>query len=244
LPLENYQRLLPDLAAVPLPLGWTVHGAGDPEKYLYFLIAGIVSRFYVTEDGASAAFSVTGSEGVIGLASFLGGESTLSQAVVLSSGHAYRLEADLLKNEFERDGALSHLLLRYTLALIAQTGQIAACNRHHTLEQRLCRWLLSCLDRLPSNELTLTQELIADMLGVRREGITEAAGNLQKAGLIHYSRGHIAVLDRGRLEARVCECYAAVKREYDRLLRPESTIDNAGMHGARRRKRTAQPELA
>ena len=223
LPLEDYERLLPDLEPVPLPLGWTVHRAGDRDKYLYFLTAGIVSRFYVMENGASAEFGVTGSEGVIGVASFLGGETTLSQAAVLSAGHAYRLGADLLKTKFKHDGPLPRLLLRYTQALIAQTGQIAACNRHHSLEQQLCRWILSRLDRLPSNELTMTQELISNMLGVRREGVTEAAGRLQKAGLIHYSRGHIAVLDRPRLEAQACECYAVVKQEYDRLLRPENT---------------------
>ena len=222
LPPEDYERLLPNLEPVPLPLGWTVHRAGDREQYLYFLTAGIVSRFYVTQNGASAEIAVTGSEGVIGVASFLGGESTPSQAVVLSAGYAYRLGADLVKNEFEHDGPLPHLLLRYTQALIAQTGQIAVCNRHHSLEQRLCRLILSSLDRLPSNEVTMTQELIADMLGVRREGVTEAAGKLQKAGLIHCSRGHIAVLDRPRLEAQVCECYAVVKREYDRLLPPEN----------------------
>ena len=201
-----------------MPPGWTVHGAGDREKYLYFLTAGIVSRLYLTENGASAEFALTGSEGVIGVASFLGGESTPSQAVVLSAGYAYRLGVDLLQREFEHDGPLPHLLLRYTQALIAQTGQIAVCNRYHSLEQRLCRWILSCLDRLPSNELTMTQELIAEMLGVRRVGVTEAVGKLQEAGLIHCSRGHIAVLDRPRLEARVCECYAVVRRANDRLL--------------------------
>jgi CRP-like cAMP-binding protein len=218
LPLEDYERLLPDLEFVPLPLGWTVHRAGDREKFLYFLTAGIVSRFCVSENGESTEFAVTGSEGVIGIASFLGGESTPSQAVVLSEGYAYRLAADLVKSEFEHDGPLLHLLLHYTLALIAQTGQIAVCNRHHSLEQRLCRWILLSLDRLPSSELTMTHELIADMLGVRRESVTDAAGKLQKAGMIHYSRGHIAVLDRPQLEARVCECYATVKREYERLL--------------------------
>jgi len=218
LPLEDYERLLPDLELVPLPLGWTVHRAGDREKYLYFLTAGIVSRVYVMESGASAHLAVTGSEGVIGVASFLGGEGTPSQAMVLSGGYAYRLGPDVVKNEFQQGGPLHHLLLHYTQALIAQTGQIAVCNRHHSLEQQLCRWILLCLDRLPSNELAMTQELIANMLGVRREGVTEAAGKLQKAGLIHYSRGHIAVLDRPQLEAQVCECYAVVKREYDRLL--------------------------
>ncbi len=217
LPLEDYERLLPDLEPVPLPLGWIVHAAGDREKYLYFLTVGIVSRFNVTESGASAEFAVTGSEGVIGVASFLGGESTPSRAVVVSAGHGYRLAAHRLKDEFDQGGPLSHLLLRYTQALIAQTAQIAVCNRHHSLEQRLCRWILSCLDRLPSNELSMTQELIAEVLGVRRVGVTQAARRLQTAGLIHHSRGHIAVLDRRQLEARVCECYAVVKREYDLL---------------------------
>ncbi len=228
LPAEDYERLRPDLEPVPLPPGWTVHGAGDREKHLHFLTAGIVSRFYVTQSGASADFAVTGSEGVIGVASFLGGESTPSQAVVLSAGYAYRLGADLLKDEFEHDRPLPHLLMRYIQALIAQTGQIAVCNRHHTLEQRLCRWILSCLDRLPSNDLAMTQELIAAMLGVRREGITEAAGRLQQAGLIHYSRGHIRVLDRPQLEAQACECYEVVKREYDRLLTQKDTIGAGG----------------
>jgi CRP-like cAMP-binding protein len=231
LPLEDYERLLPDLGPVPLPLGWTVHRPGHRENYLYFLTAGIISRFYVMESGASAHFAVTGSEGVIGVASFLGGESTPSQAVVLSAGYAYRLPPDVVKSEFKHDGSLAHLLLRYMQAVLCQTGQTAACNRHHSLEQQLCRWILSSLDRLPSNELTMTQELIANMLGVRREGVTEAAGKLQKAGLIHYSRGHIAVLDRPRMEAHACECYAVVKREYDRLLYPENTIGYAGVHG-------------
>ncbi|MGP1677996.1 MAG: Crp/Fnr family transcriptional regulator [Burkholderiales bacterium] len=224
LPLEDYERLLPGLDPVPLPLGWTVHRAGDREKYLYFLTAGIVSRFYVMEDGASAHFALTGSEGVIGVTSFLSGESTPGEAVVLSAGHAYRLGAELVRNEFRHDGLLPQLLLRYIQALIAQTGQIAVCNRHHTLEQQLCRWILTSLDRLPSNELKMTQELIADMLGVRRESVTDAAGKLQKAGLIHYNRGRIAVLDRPRLEAQVCECYAVVKREYERLLCPTTPL--------------------
>jgi len=201
-----------------LPLGRTVHRAGDLEKYLYFLTAGIVSRFCATKNGASAECALTGSEGVIGVASFLGGAGTPCGAVVLSAGYAYRLEAELLKDEFEHGGPLAHLLLLYTQALLTQTGQIAVCNRLHSLEQQLCRWLLSSLDRLPSNELAVTHELIAHELGVRREGVTEAAGRLQKAGLIHYARGHIAVLDRPGLEAQACECYAVIKREYDRLL--------------------------
>jgi len=218
LPAEDYGRLLPCLEPVPLPLGWTVHEAGDREPYLYFPTEGIVARFHMTQDGASAEFALTGNEGMIGVAMFLGGESTPSQAMVLSSGYAYRLKAAVLKREFEHGGPLQQLLLRYTLALITQIGQTAVCNRHHSLEQQLCGLILSILDRLSSDELTLTQELIANMLGVRREGVTEAAGHLQAAGLIHYSRGHIAVLDRPKLEKRACECYAVVKREYDRLL--------------------------
>jgi CRP-like cAMP-binding protein len=233
LPPDDYDRLLPDLEPVPLPAGWAVHGAGDREKYVHFLGAGIVSRFHVTATGASAEFAVTGNEGVIGVASFLGGESTPSQAVVLSAGLGYRLRAAQLRHEFEHGGPLSFLLLRYTQALIAQIGQIAACKRFHSLEQRLCRWILSCLDRLPSNELAMTQELIAHMLGVRREGVSEAAGTLQEAGLIRCSRGHIAVLDRLRLEARACECYAVVRREYDRLLPHEETRGSAGGNIAR-----------
>ena len=224
LPSDAYERLLPHLEPVPLPAGWIIHGAGDRERYLYFLTEGIVSRFCVTESGASKEFAVTGSEGVIGLAAFLGGESMPTQAVVLSTGYAYRLPAGILNREFEHDGPLPRLLLRYIRALMTQIGQIAACNRHHALEQRLCRWLLSCLDRLPSNELSLTQELIAHMLGVRREGVTEAAGRLQKAGLIHNHRGHITALDRVGLEAHACECYAAIRRAYDQLPSEEDAI--------------------
>jgi len=218
LPQQEYQRLVPDLEPCPLPLGWTIHDAGDSERYLYFITTGIVSRFYVTASGASAEFAVTGNEGVIGIAAFLGGGSTISRAVVLSPGYSYRLRAVRLQQVFERDGPLPRLLLRYTQALIAQIGVISACKRHHTLEQRLSRWILSCLDRLPTNEMALTQELIADMLGVRREGVTEAVGKLQKAGLIHCSRGHIVVVDRPALEAHACGCYAVIKREYDGLL--------------------------
>ena len=230
LPPEDYERLLPYLEPVSLPVGGTVHGASDRQKHLYFPTSGMVSRFYVMQNGASARLAVTGSEGVIGVALLLGGESMPAQAVVLSAGYAYRLEAGLLKDELKKDGPLLHLLLRYTMALIVQTAQVAVCSRHHSLEQQLCRWLLLSLDRLPGNELAMTQERISNILGVRREGVTEAAGRLQKAGLIHYSRGHIAVLDRPRLEAHACECYAVVKREYDRLLPPENTIGNAGVH--------------
>jgi CRP-like cAMP-binding protein len=218
LPTGDYARLLSHLEPVELPVGWTIHDAGDRENYLYFIAEGIVSRFYVMESGASTVFALTGSEGVIGVASFLGGESTPSQTKVLSTGHAYRLRADLMKREFERAGPLHHVLLRYAQFLLAQTAQAAACYRHHTVKQQLCRWLLSCMDRLQCNELLMSQELIANMLGVRREGVTEAAGDLQADGLIHYRRGHIQVTDRAKLEERVCECHAVVKKEYDRLL--------------------------
>ena len=218
LPAADYERLLPELELVPLPLGWAVYEAGGKLGYVYFPTNSIISLLYVMEDGASAEIAVSGNEGLVGIALFMGGESTPSRAVVQSAGYGYRLKAPALKREFEQGGTLQHLALRYTQALITQMAQTAVCNRHHSVEQQLCRWLLLSLDRLPSNELTMTQELIANMLGVRREGVTEAAGHLQAAGLIHYSRGHIAVLDRPKMEARVCECYAVVKKEYDRLL--------------------------
>ncbi len=221
LPAADYERLLPQLELVPLPLGWAVYESGSPQGYEYFPTTSIVSLLYVMEDGSPAEIAVVGNEGVVGISLFMGGETTPSRAVVQSAGYAYRLTGRLLKGEFERGGPLQHLLLRYTQALITQMAQTAVCNRHHAVEQQLCRWLLLSLDRLPSNELTMTQELIADMLGVRREGVTEAAGHLQAAGLIHYSRGKITVLERPKLETRVCECYAVVKREYDRLLSPD-----------------------
>ena len=218
LPDAEYQRLLHQLQPVPLDLGLALYESGGHQDYVYFPIAGIVSLLYVMRDGSSAEIAVVGNEGVVGIALFMGGESTPSRAVVQSAGHAYRLKASIIKGEFERAGPLHYLLLRYTQALITQMAQTAVCNRHHAVDQQLCRWLLLSLDRLPSNELAMTQELIANMLGVRREGVTEAAGKLQAAGLIHYSRGKITVLDRAALERRVCECYAVVKREYDRLL--------------------------
>jgi CRP-like cAMP-binding protein len=224
LPPADYERLLPDLELVPLPLGSAVYESGKEQEYVYFPSASIVSLLYVMEDGSSAEIAVVGNEGVVGIALFMGGETTPSRAVVQSAGHAYRLKASLLKKEFERGGALQFLLLRYTQALITQMAQTAVCNRHHSVEQQLCRWLLLSLDRLPSNELTMTQELIANMLGVRREGVTEAAGKLQAAGIIEYSRGKITVQDRPKLEARVCECYAVVKRETDRLLSRKSPM--------------------
>jgi CRP-like cAMP-binding protein len=218
LPAEDYDALLPSLEHVPLPLGMAVYESGAKQGFVYFPTSSIVSLLYVLADGASAEIAVTGREGLVGIALFMGGETTPSRAVVQSAGHGYRLRGELLKKAFEHGGALQHLLLRYTQALITQMTQTAVCNRHHAVDQQLCRWLLLSLDRLPSNELVMTQELIANMLGVRREGVTEAAGKLQAEGLIHYSRGRITVLDRDHLEARVCECYSVVKREYDRLL--------------------------
>ena len=218
LPATDFERLLPHLEPVPLPLGLAVYESGGQQGYVYFPTDSIVSLLYVMQDGSSAEIAVVGNEGVVGIALFMGGESTPNRAVVQSAGYACRLDGSLLKREFDRGGPLQVLLLRYTQALITQMAQTAVCNRHHTVEQQLCRWLLLSLDRLPSNELTMTQELIANMLGVRREGVTEAAGKLQAEGLIHYSRGKISVLDRPMLEARVCECYAVVKREYGRLL--------------------------
>src|SRR6266436_2472009 len=204
LPAVDYeQRLLPHLEPVPLDLGWAVYESGSQQGYVYFPTNSIVSLLYVMQDGSSAEIAVVGNEGVVGIALFMGGESTPSRAVVQSAGHGYRLRASVLQTEFGQGGDLQHLLLRYTQALITQMAQTAVCNRHHALEQQLCRWLLLSLDRLPANELVMTQELIANMLGVRREGVTEAAGNLQKARLINYSRGHITVLDRPKLEARV-----------------------------------------
>lgn len=215
---DEHERLVPHLVLVPMPLGSVLYESGASLRHIYFPIDSIVSLLYVMQDGASAEISVVGNEGAIGVALFMGGETTPSRAVVQSAGSAYRLEGGRLKAEFNRHGNMMHVLLRYTQALITQMAQTAVCNRHHTIEQQLCRWLLLSLDRLHSNELKMTQELIANMLGVRREGVTEAAGDLQDAGLIKYRRGHITVLDRAQLERRVCECYAVVKRESDRLL--------------------------
>jgi CRP-like cAMP-binding protein len=214
----DYAHLLPNLEPVPMPLGWVIYESGGPLNYLYFPTSSIVSLLYVMESGASAEIAITGNEGLVGISLFMGGESTPSRAVVQSAGEGYRLKAGILKKEFALGGRLQYLALRYTQALITQMAQTAVCNRHHALEQQLCRWLLLSLDRLPGNELRMTQELIANMLGVRREGVTEAAGKLQDEGLIRYSRGQITVLDRPGLEHRVCECYAVVKKEYDRLL--------------------------
>ncbi|KAF0101491.1 MAG: Crp/Fnr family transcriptional regulator [bacterium] len=218
LPADEYARILPHLERVPLTLGDTLCESGIPSTHAYFPTDAIVSLLYVMEDGASAEIAVVGNEGVVGVSLFMGGETTTSRAVVQSAGHAYRVRPKMLKEEFIRAGPMQRLLLRYTQALLTQMAQTAVCNRHHTVDQQLCRWLLLSLDRLPSNHLTMTQELIANMLGVRREGVTEAAGKLQHDGLIEYRRGHITVVDRAGLEARVCECYAVVKKEFDRLL--------------------------
>ncbi len=219
LPTEVFARLLPELKPVDMPLGKVIYESGAELKDVYFPIPScIVSMLYVMADGASAEIAVVGDEGMVGIALFMGGGTTPSQALVQSAGKAFMLSGGALKKEFERHTGLQHLLLRYTQALITQMSQTAVCNRHHSVDQQLCRWLLLSLDRLQTSELSMTQELIANMLGVRREGVTEAAGKLQDAGLIRYSRGHIAVLDRPGLEARVCECYAVVKKEYNRLL--------------------------
>lgn len=218
LPPGEFGRLLPHLELIPMPLGKVLYESGSRMHHVYFPTTSIVSLLYLMQDGASAEIAVVGNEGILGIALFMGGGTTPSRAVVQSAGHGYRLEADLLREEFNRAGPMLHLLLRYTQALITQMAQMAVCNRHHSVDQQLCRWLLMRLDRLSSSELFVTQELIANMLGVRREGVTEAAGKLQSAGLIHYRRGHITVIDRAGLEARACECYAVVKKEFDRLL--------------------------
>jgi CRP-like cAMP-binding protein len=220
---EDYEAMLPFLEPVELPLGMALYESGGEQGYVYFPTSAIVSMLYVLEDGASAEIAVTGCEGLVGIALFMGGETTPSRAVVQSAGKGYRVKAAALKEKFEAGGELQVLLLRFTQALITQMTQTAVCNRHHAVDQQLCRWLLLSLDRLPASDLVMTQELIANMLGVRREGVTEAAGKLQDAGLIEYSRGRIKVLDRPQLEARVCECYAVVKKEYDRLLPPAAT---------------------
>ena len=218
LPSADLQRWLPQLEAVEMPLGHVLYESGRTLSHVYFPTTAIVSLLYVMENGASAEIAVVGHEGIVGISLFMGGESTPSRAVVQSAGQGLRLKAHLIKQEFEQAGPAMHLLLRYTQALITQMAQTAVCNRHHSLDQQLCRWLLLSLDRLQGSELVMTQELIANMLGVRREGVTEGALKLQKLGLIRYSRGHITVLDRPGLEQRTCECYAVVKKEYDRLL--------------------------
>jgi CRP-like cAMP-binding protein len=221
LPDDEWQRWLPALESVDMPLGQVLYESGTTLSHVYFPTTSIVSLLYVMEDGASAEIAVVGNEGIVGISLFMGGGSTPSRAVVQSAGRGLRLTAQLMRDEFNKNGSVLHLLLRYTQALITQMAQTAVCNRHHSLDQQLCRWLLLSLDRLQGDELVMTQELIANMLGVRREGVTEAALHLQQAGLIRYTRGRISVLDRAALERRTCECYAVVKTEYDRLLPPK-----------------------
>jgi CRP-like cAMP-binding protein len=218
LPEEDFERLAPQLERIDLKLGQVLYESGRPFYYVYFPATAIVSMLYVLEDGSSAEIGIVGNEGIVGISLFMGGNTTPSRAVVQSAGVAYRLKGLTMNIEFRRNGPLMYLLLRYTQALITQMTQTAVCNRHHTIDQQLCRWLLLSLDRLSSNSLIMTQDLIANMLGVRREGVTEAAGKLQRAGYIRYSRGHITVLDRAGLENNSCECYGVVRREFDRLL--------------------------
>uniref|UniRef100_E6PKB6 HTH crp-type domain-containing protein n=1 Tax=mine drainage metagenome TaxID=410659 RepID=E6PKB6_9ZZZZ len=218
MPEAEWLRWQPQLEWVNLELGQVLYESGNPQTHVYFPTTAIVSLLYVLEDGSSAEIAVVGREGLVGVSLFMGGESTPSRAVVQSAGEGYRLRASGMQTEFNRGGPVLHLLLRYTQALITQMSQTAVCNRHHSLDQQLCRWLLLSLDRLQGNSLVMTQELISNMLGVRREGVTEAALKLQRAGLIEYARGHIKVLNRPGLEQRSCECYAVVKTEYDRLL--------------------------
>ena len=220
LPETDWRRWLPQLEQTEMPLGQVLYESGGTLEHVYFPTTAIVSLLYVMENGASAEIAVVGNEGLVGISLFMGGGTTPSRAVVQSAGMGFRLAAQTIKDEFDRSGPVMHVLLRYTQALITQMSQTAVCNRHHSLDQQLCRWLLLSLDRLQSNELVMTQELIANMLGVRREGVTESALKLQQAGLIRYARGHISVLDRKGLEQRTCECYAVVKKEYDRLLPP------------------------
>jgi CRP-like cAMP-binding protein len=224
LPDAEWKRWQPQLEAVNMPLGQVLYESGGTLSHVYFPTTAIVSLLYVMKNGASAEIAVVGHEGIVGISLFMGGDSTPSRAVVQSAGQGFRLAAPAMQEEFDRAGPVLHLLLRYTQALITQMAQTAVCNRHHSLDQQLCRWLLLSLDRLQGNELVMTQELIANMLGVRREGVTEAALKLQGAGVISYGRGRITVLDRSALEKRTCECYAVVKKEYDRLLPHQKAV--------------------
>jgi CRP-like cAMP-binding protein len=226
LPAEIFERLAPQLELISMPLGEVLYESGGQLQHVYFPTTAILSLHYVMEDGASAEIAGVGNEGVLGISLFMGGNTTPSRATVQTAGSGYRLKSQLMLEEFNRAGAMQKLLLRYTQALITQISQTAVCNRHHSVEQQLCRWLLLTLDRLPSNELTMTQELIASMLGVRREGITETAGNLQRAGLISYRRGHITVINRAGLETHTCECYSVVKKEFHRLLSDAGSANN------------------
>jgi CRP-like cAMP-binding protein len=234
LPGDECERLVCDLELVPMPLGLSLYESGTRMHHAYFPTTAIVSLLYVMEDGASAEIAMVGNEGIVGIPLFMGGDAAPGRAVVQSAGHAYRMKGQMLKDEFCLGGPIQAVLLRYTQARLTQIAQTAVCNRHHSLDQRLCRWLLLSLDRLPNNEFGMTQELVAHMLGVRREGVTEAAGNLHRAGLISYRRGHITVLDRAGLEARVCECYGVVGKEFDRLFQekpvPKAVANRTGLH--------------
>jgi len=230
LPAEVFERLSPQLELISMPLGEVLYESGGQLQHVYFPTTAILSLHYVMEDGASAEIAGVGNEGVLGISLFMGGNTTPSRATVQTAGSGYRLKSQHMMDEFNRAGAMQKLLLRYTQALITQISQTAVCNRHHSVEQQLCRWLLLTLDRLPSNELTMTQELIASMLGVRREGITETAGNLQRAGLISYRRGHITVINRAGLETHACECYNVVKKEFHRLLSDAGTANNSSIN--------------
>jgi CRP-like cAMP-binding protein len=226
LPAEIFERISPNLELFPMPLGEVLYESGGQLQHVYFPTTSILSLHYVMENGATAEIAGVGNEGVLGISIFMGGNTTPSRAIVQTGGHGYRLKTRLMLEEFNRAGPMMHLMLRYTQALITQISQTAVCNRHHSVEQQLCRWLLLTLDRLPSNELTMTQELVASMLGVRREGITEIAGNLQRDGLISYRRGHITVIDRSGLEKYACECYNVVKQEFARLLNDTGSVNN------------------
>ncbi len=229
LPAADYARLLPHLELVPMPLGWTVFESGGKQTYAYFPVSSIISILYIMENGASAEVAITGNDGIVGIVLFMGGDESQCRAVVQSGGYAYRLKVSVLKEKIFGHGTPLHqLALRYGQALMAQMAQTAVCNRHHTVDQQLCRWLLISMDRMPTSVLMMTQEVIANMLGVRREGVTEAAGKLQDAGIIKYSRGHIMLLDRCRLEQRVCECYGVVRQEYARLLPYHNQLDKYG----------------
>jgi CRP-like cAMP-binding protein len=218
LPAPDFQRLLPELVPIDMPAGMALHESGELISHVHFPTSSVVSLLYETREGGSAQIGVVGNEGVVGIALFMGGGSTQSRAVVLCAGKGYRLRSSVIRKEFDVSGPVMHLMLRFTQALITQTAQTAACSRYHSVDQQLCRWLLTVLDRLRVSEIAMTQELMASMIGVRREGITESALKLQRAGLIHYVRGNISILDRAGLEHHSCECYAAVRREYERLL--------------------------
>ena len=235
LPQDDYKRLLPSLESIDLPMGRAFHKPGEQDKHLYFLTAGVVSRFYLTESGASAGFAVTGREGAIGVSAILSNQCTRANAAMLSAGHAYRLATELAKNEFNGGHSLQHMLLRYAQALITQIAQTVVCNGHHSVYQQVSRWILQCLDRSPGNELPVTHEVLATVVGVRRESVTTVAGKLQEEGLIHCGRSKIIVLDRAKLEARACECYGVVKREYARLV-PEMSSTQRRYPGTEQRR--------